>query len=358
MAGRVMIMAGGTGGHVFPALAVAGELQQRGWQLCWLGTRDSFEARQVPAHGIDMEWIDIQGMRGKGVMQKLLTPLRLLRAMWQAAAAIRRQRSDVVLGMGGFVAGPGGLVARLLGRPLVIQEQNTVPGMTNRYLARLASRVFEAFPGSFPQPVGAIESGNPVRPAMFALPAPAQRYQSRQAEINLLVLGGSLGAQALNETLPAALSQLDSELRPRVRHQAGRNKDEQTRQQYASAGVSAEVTAFIDDMAAAYAWADLVVCRSGALTVSELAAVGVASLLVPYPHAVDDHQTRNAQFLVDAGAALLRQQRELDAQTLAGLLQTLLTDRSRLQQMAEAAHTLARPDAARQIADACEEVLR
>ncbi|MGD2117483.1 MAG: undecaprenyldiphospho-muramoylpentapeptide beta-N-acetylglucosaminyltransferase [Chromatiales bacterium] len=357
MAGRMMVMAGGTGGHVFPALAVATEMQQRGWEVFWLGTRNSFEARVIPQQGIAMEWVSIQGMRGKGLLRKLLMPLQLLRAMFQAASVIRNRKPDVVLGMGGFVSGPGGLVARLLGRPLVIQEQNTVPGMTNQWLAKIAKRVFEAFPGSFAAERGAVVSGNPVRAEICALAEPQQRLAQHTGPVRLLVLGGSLGAQALNELLPAALAKFTAgSERPQVRHQAGRDKAAQTEKSYAQHGVSAEVTEFIEDMAAAYAWADLVVCRSGALTVSELTAAGVASLLVPYPHAVDDHQTKNAAFLVQQQAALLMPQAELTADSLAAQLQQLLQDKPRLLAMAQAARSLAVVDSSRIIADACEEV--
>lgn len=356
MAGRIMIMAGGTGGHVFPALAVAAELKQRGWDVFWLGTHDSFEARVVPQHDIEMEWIDIKGVRGKRLLQKLLFPFSLMHAMYQAARVIMRRKPVVVLGMGGFVAGPGGLVSRLLGRPLVIQEQNTIPGMTNRWLAKFAKVVFEAFPGSFDRQVKTRVSGNPVRREMFAAGSPEERLAGRDDEIHLLVLGGSLGAKALNEILPQAIALLPAQLRPVIRHQAGRNKVSAARLAYQNAGVKAQVSDFVDDMVEAYTWADLVVCRSGALTVSELTAVGAASLLVPFPHAVDDHQTHNGRFLVDAGAAVMMQQYEMTAAVLAEVLQGLMADRDRLKAMALAAHALARPEATSLIADACEEL--
>lgn len=358
MAGRVMIMAGGTGGHVFPALAVAQELRQRDWQVFWVGTRNSFEARVIPAAGIAMEWIDISGVRGKGLLRKLLLPFRLLNAMLQAGGIIRRNRPDLVLGMGGFVSGPGGLMARLMGKPLVIQEQNTIPGMTNRWLAKLANRVFEAFPGSFPASAGAVQSGNPVRAEIIAIEEPQQRLSQPQDMFRVLVLGGSLGALALNETMPEAMRQVISagcELE--IRHQTGRDKVEATDAAYKQAGVEARVEAFIDDMATAYAWADLVICRSGALTVSELTATGVAAVLVPYPYAVDDHQTGNGQFLVDAGAALMIQQRDLSADALAEELLKLFKQEGRLLSMAMAARRLAVPESSRIIADACEELL-
>ena len=351
-----MIMAGGTGGHVFPALAVAAELRQRGWDVFWLGTRNSFEARVVPEHGIEMEWIDIKGVRGKKLMQKLSLPFMLLHAMYQAMRVIRRRKPTVVLGMGGFVSGPGGLVGRLMKCPLVIQEQNTIPGMTNRWLAKIANRVYEAFPNSFAASVKARHSGNPVRQEMFSAEAPDNRLSGRNGAVRLMVLGGSLGAQALNEKLPEAIALLPQEQRPLIRHQAGKGKVEHTLAAYHKAGVEAEVSDFVSNMLEAYSWADLVVCRSGALTVSELAATGVAALLVPYPHAVDDHQTHNGQFLVDAGAAIMLQQNQMTAQLLSTRLAELLSHRDRLIAMARAAHTLAQPQASVIIADACEEL--
>jgi len=357
MAARVMIMAGGTGGHVFPALAVAEELRARGCEVSWLGTPDSFESRTVPQHDIPLDTIAAHRLRGQGLLGKLLAPLHLLRAMLQAGRVLRSRRPNVLLGMGGFASGPGGLVGRLLRLPLVIHEQNTVPGLTNRWLARIATLTLQAFPGSFPESANARVCGNPVRAEIVALPDPQQRRQARaDTPLRLLVVGGSLGAQALNELLPQALALLPAAQRPQVLHQAGRGKYQATLQHYAEAGVEAEVREFLDDMPAAYSQADLVVCRSGALTVSELAAVGVAALLVPFPHAVDDHQTRNAQFLVDAGAARLIQQRELDPQRLAAVIEELCGSPRTLLQMAVAARAQARPDATSCVADACLEV--
>ena len=357
MAGCIMIMAGGTGGHVFPALAVAKELRQRGWDVFWLGTRNSFEARVVPQHDFEMEWIDIKGVRGKRLLQQLMLPLRLLHAMYQAWRVIQKRQPTIVLGMGGFVSGPGGLIGRLMGRPLVIQEQNTIPGMTNRYLAKIANAVFEAFPGSFDKKVNARLSGNPVRQEMFLLDSPEKRISGRNDAVHLLVLGGSLGAQALNETLPLSIALLPESIRPTIKHQAGRDKLEDTQSSYQKAGVKAEVVEFVDDMAAAYGWADLVVCRSGALTVSELTAVGVGSVLVPYPHAVDDHQTHNGLFLVNSDAAVMLQQRDLTPEGLAKTLKDLIGDRSRLIAMASSANALAQAQATDLIADACEELV-
>ncbi len=358
MATRVMIMAGGTGGHVYPALAVAQELIRRGCEVSWLGTPDSFESRLVPQHGIILDTIDSFRLRGQGMASLVLAPLRLLRAMAQAWRVLRRRRPQVVLGMGGFASGPGGLVSRLQRLPLVIHEQNTIPGMTNRWLARVATRVLQAFPGSFDESVGARLCGNPVRPEILALPAPEQRLSACEGEpVELLVMGGSLGARALNEVLPPALALVAEERRPRVVHQAGRGKLAATEAAYAAAGVEARVTEFIADVAQALAGADLVICRAGALTISELAAAGVASILVPYPHAVDDHQTRNARFLSEAGAALLIPQRELTPERLAAELEALCRERGRLLEMARAARARAMPDALACVADACLEVV-
>lgn len=351
---KAVIMAGGTGGHVYPALAVAAELKRRGHDVTWLGAPGSFEARVVPEHGIAMEFVHIVGLRGKGPGRWLSMPFRLLRAMLDARRAFRHQRPQVVLGMGGFAAGPGGLVARLRRIPLVIHEQNAVAGLTNRWLARIATIVLEAFPHAL---AGGTTVGNPVRAAIAALPAPAQRLAGRDGPLHLLVLGGSLGAKALNERVPQALARLPAATRPAVRHQGGRTAAVAQAAYHASA-VAAQVTPFIDDMPAAYAWADLVVCRAGASTIAELAAAGCAALLVPYPYAVDDHQTKNAEYLVAAGGAQLVQERDLDRDRLAGLLAGLLADRARLRAMAEAARRAAWPDAAGAIAGACERCAR
>lgn len=360
MAARVTIMAGGTGGHVFPALAVAHELAARGWQVNWLGTPDSFESRVVPAQGIPLDTIDAFRLRGQGVSSLLLAPFRLLRAIAQAWRLLRCRRPQVLLGMGGFVTGPGGLASRLLRVPLIVHEQNAIPGLTNRWLARFAERVLEAFPGSFPAQVGAVATGNPVRREIAALhpsaAVDAADMPDEQAPLHLLVFGGSLGAEALNTHLPPALARLPAAQRPQVRHQAGRGRADATRDAYRALQVDADVTEFIDDMAAAYAWADLVVCRAGALTVSELMTVGRAAVLVPFPHAVDDHQTANARYLSDAAAACLLPQAQITDTDLAALLQRLLGDRRELQAMAQRARALARPDATRRVADICEEV--
>lgn len=358
MAASIAIMAGGTGGHVFPALAVAEVLRARGADVFWIGTRAGLEARVVPEHGFEIEWLSVAGIRGKGLRTLVASPLRLAGALGEAAGILKRRDPAAVLGMGGFASGPGGIMARLQRRPLLIQEQNSVPGMTNQWLARVANRVFEAFPDSFPSARQAITSGNPVRPDIAALPPPEERFANRSTPARLLVLGGSLGAQALNETVAQALARLPQERHPRVRHQAGERTLDLAQRAYAEAGIDAEVTPFIADMAEAYAWADLVVCRSGALTVSELAAAGLPAILVPYPHAVDDHQVGNARWLSDAGAAHLLLQRDMSAAQLATLLEGLLADPQRRLQMAMAARAKARPDAAAQIAEACLELAR
>jgi UDP-N-acetylglucosamine--N-acetylmuramyl-(pentapeptide) pyrophosphoryl-undecaprenol N-acetylglucosamine transferase len=352
-----MIMAGGTGGHVFPALAVAQRLRSQGLEVSWLGTRQSFEARVVPEYGFPMDWVRVEGLRGNGLARWLRAPLVLTLALFQSMQAMRRRRPGVVLGMGGFVTGPGGVTARLLGIPLVIHEQNSLPGLTNRWLAHIATRVLEAFPGSFP-PGRARVCGNPVRLDIITLPAPEERLGGRQGPLRLLVLGGSQGAQALNAQVPGGLAQIPLALRPEVRHQAGRGKREQTIAAYSAAGVTAQVDEFVGDMAEAYGWADLVICRAGALTVSELAAAGLGALLVPYPQAVDDHQTHNAQYLVRAGAAQLLPQSELTPAMLAERLAPLLADRGALLAMARAARALARPDAAELVAQVCRELSR
>jgi UDP-N-acetylglucosamine--N-acetylmuramyl-(pentapeptide) pyrophosphoryl-undecaprenol N-acetylglucosamine transferase len=355
MGARVMIMAGGTGGHIFPALAVAQELRERGMEVFWLGTRGGMESRVVPEAGFPMEWIEVQGLRGSGLSRWLSAPFKLALAMIQSLNVLRRRRPRVVLGLGGFVTGPGGVMAWLLGIPLVIHEQNAIPGMTNQWLSRIANRVLEAFPGSFAPQRQAEATGNPVRGEIAALLAPAERMAGREGPLRLLVLGGSLGAQALNEGLPAALALMPAGLRPVVRHQAGANKQEATLAAYQDLNVTAVVTPFISDMAEAYGWADLVICRAGALTISELAAAGVGAILVPYPHAVDDHQTCNAAFLADAGAGRLLPQGELNAERLAQCLGELLNGRGKTLAMAQAARGLAQPEATRRVADVCIE---
>jgi UDP-N-acetylglucosamine--N-acetylmuramyl-(pentapeptide) pyrophosphoryl-undecaprenol N-acetylglucosamine transferase len=352
----VMIMAGGTGGHVFPALSLAGELRARGCDIVWLGTRAGIEARLVPAAGIEVEWIDIGGLRGKGLATILGAPLRLMRALLQAVAAVRRHRPRVVVGLGGYVTGPGGIAAWLTRRPLVIHEQNAVAGFTNRVLSRLATRVLEAFAGSFGAAVPAATVGNPVRRDFFDLPEPAVRAAARDRTLRVLVVGGSQGAERLNKVVPAAIAGVISRaaLAPiSVRHQSGVRTLEATQRAYAESGVNAVVSAFIDDIAAAYGNADLVICRAGALTVSEIAAAGIAAILVPFAAAVDDHQTRNARHLVERGAAVLIPEHEFTVERLADELGRLAADRGALLAMAERARGLARPRATHDLAAAC-----
>lgn len=355
---RALIMAGGTGGHVFPALALARELRARSWQVVWLGTRRGLEARLVPPEQIPVEWLDVGGLRGKGPLVWIMAPLRLARALAQALLAMRRQRPALVVAFGGFVAGPGGLAAWLLRKPLLVHEQNAVAGFTNRCLARLASRVLCAFPGSFAPDVRAQVVGNPVRLEIAQLPAPAQRLAGRQGGLRVLVLGGSQGAARLNAIVPFALARLAADPPLEVRHQSGERGLDSARRNYTAAGVHARLDAFIEDMAEAYAWADLVICRAGALTVSELAAAGVGSILVPFPAATDDHQTRNAAILVREGAALVIADAELSVDRLAQELRLLCSGRGRLFAMAERARSLARPRAALELADACGDLLR
>jgi UDP-N-acetylglucosamine--N-acetylmuramyl-(pentapeptide) pyrophosphoryl-undecaprenol N-acetylglucosamine transferase len=342
---RVLVMAGGTGGHVFPALAVADALRARGIDVVWIGTRLGLEARVIPAAGIELECINIGGLRGKSLSTRLAAPFHIFLAVLQALRIMLRVRPAVVLGMGGYAAGPGGVAAALTRRPLVIHEQNAVAGTTNRLLARLAQRVLAAFPGAFPATVQVEVVGNPVRAAIAALPAPDARFADRQGAVRLLVLGGSQGALALNEAVPEALARLPEAQRPQVRHQAGRNTLEIARAAYARAGVSAEPTEFIDDMAEAYGWADLAICRAGALTVSELAAAGLPAVLVPFPAAVDDHQTLNGGYLVAAGGAVLVPEKQLAPERLARVLAGLLGDRGRRLDMARRARGAARPQA-------------
>jgi UDP-N-acetylglucosamine--N-acetylmuramyl-(pentapeptide) pyrophosphoryl-undecaprenol N-acetylglucosamine transferase len=351
---KVLIMAGGTGGHVYPALAVAHELKTRGHEVVWMGAPDSFEARVVPANGFAIEFIRVSGLRGKGLAKLLLAPLLVARAMLDAWAVLRRQAPAVVLGMGGFAAGPGGLVARLWGVPLVIHEQNAVAGLTNRWLARLAQRVLQAFPGTFE---GAATVGNPVRRAIQDTPDPAARLGARHGPLHVLVVGGSQGARALNERIPEALALLPAHERPEVWHQGGRTLAV-AQAAYQRAGVDATLDAFIEDMPGAYAWADLVVCRAGASTIAELAAAGCGAVLVPFPAAVDDHQTRNGAYLVSRGAAVLVAEAQLTADGLARTLRELLADRGKLLAMAQAARGAAWPRAEATIADAVLEVAR
>jgi len=355
MTHTILIMAGGTGGHVFPGLAVADKLKARGWKVVWLGTQTGMENRLVAQQGYSMETISFSGLRGKRVLTWLTLPLRLLIAFKQSLNVLRRVRPDVVLGMGGYPAFPGGMMAVLLNKPLLIHEQNSVPGLTNRILARLADKVILGFPADIKADEGkVIIAGNPVRQEIAAIETPEKRFTERTGPLRLLVVGGSLGAQILNTVVPLALRSMPEEYRPVVVHQGGEKHLDVIRRNYQESGVKAQLMPFIDDMAGQYAVCDLVLCRAGALTVSELAAAGVASILVPYPYAVDDHQTGNARFLSDRQAAILLPQTELNPDSLAALLKNLT--REKLLAMANAARKLAMPDATRTVAQICEQL--
>lgn len=353
MSAPIMIMAGGTGGHIFPGIAVARELERRGVPVVWLGGQVGLETKLVPQAGLPLESLAFAGVRGKGAATALLAPLRLLRAVLAARAILKRVRPRSVLSMGGYAAAPGGIAARLARIPLVVHEQNRVPGVTNRLLARFARRVLSGFADTFP---GAEWVGNPVRAEIAAIAAPAQRLAGRSGVLRVLVLGGSQGARSLNLLLPQVFQRRGSSLSLEIRHQCGARHLEKTREIYASADVEAAVEPFIDDMAAAYAWADLVVCRAGALTLAELCAAGLPAILVPFPSAVDDHQTRNAEVLVAADAARLVAEGDDFVKRLGHTLDELARDRAQLLAMANAARSLACPDAVIRIADVCLEV--
>jgi UDP-N-acetylglucosamine--N-acetylmuramyl-(pentapeptide) pyrophosphoryl-undecaprenol N-acetylglucosamine transferase len=345
----ILIMAGGTGGHIFPGLAVAAQMRAAGWDVVWMGNRGGMEERLVPPHGHRTAWIRARAARGKGLLAKLLLPANLLLSFWESARHILRIKPDVVLGLGGYVAFPGGMMASLLNRPLALHEQNAIAGLANRVLSKVADKVMVAFPGALK---GGEWTGNPVRADIASLDLPEKRFEDRSGPLRLLVVGGSLGAQALNEALPKAVSLLKE--RPLVVHQSGEKHLDALKSNYAKAGVQGELLAFIDDMAGRYAAADLVICRAGAVTVAELSAGGMASVLVPFPHAVDDHQTANARFLADQGAAILLPQTELTPQRLAQLIGSL--DRAKLLEMARKARSLGKPDAARVVARRCMEL--
>ncbi len=342
----LLIMAGGTGGHIFPGLAVAEQVRAAGWQVMWMGARGGMEERLVPPHGYGAAWIRARAARGKGLLQKLLLPANLLFSFWESARHIRRIRPDVVLGLGGYVAFPGGMMASLLGKPLALHEQNAIAGLANKVLAGVSDKVMVAFPEALR---GAEWTGNPVRADIASMAPPEERFRGRNGPLRILIVGGSLGAQALNEAVPRALALLGE--RPHVVHQSGEKHLESLRAHYAAAGVQGELIAFIDDMARRYAEADLVICRAGAVTIAELSAGGMASILVPFPHAVDDHQTANARFLSERGAAMLLPQSELTPQRLADTLRRM--DRATLLQMARNARGLGKPDAARVVAQRC-----
>jgi UDP-N-acetylglucosamine--N-acetylmuramyl-(pentapeptide) pyrophosphoryl-undecaprenol N-acetylglucosamine transferase len=346
-------MAGGTGGHIFPGLAVAQALREQGWNVHWLGAPGSMEERLVPPQGFPLETIDFSGVRGKGLLTLALLPLRLLKAFAQAWAVVRRVRPDVVIGLGGYISFPGGMMATLAGKPLILHEQNSVAGMANKVLANVASRVFCAFPNALP---GAQWVGNPLRQAFLQQPPPAERFAGRSGPLRILVVGGSLGAKALNDTVPQALALIPPEQRPQVRHQSGAKQMQALQASYAAAGVQAELTPFIDDTASAYAQADLVICRAGASTVTELAAVGAAAIYVPFPHAVDDHQTTNARFVVDAGGGWVVQQTALSPEKLAHMIQNM--QRSTLLETAQKAKMMQKTEATAAVVAACQELAR
>jgi UDP-N-acetylglucosamine--N-acetylmuramyl-(pentapeptide) pyrophosphoryl-undecaprenol N-acetylglucosamine transferase len=348
-----LVMAGGTGGHIFPGLAVAEALRARGWRVHWLGAPNSMEAQLVPPRGFPLETIDFGGVRGKGIKTLVLLPLKLLRAFWQSIQVVRRVRPQVVVGLGGYITFPAGMMSVLLGKPLVLHEQNSVAGMANKVLAGVADRVYSAFPQVLKKGEWV---GNPLREAFLRQPPPEERFAGRSGPLKVLVVGGSLGARALNEIVPQALARIPAAARPWVVHQSGAKQIDELRANYAQAGVEADLTPFIEDTASAYAEADLVICRAGASTVTELAAVGAPALFVPFPHAVDDHQTTNAKFLVDAGGGWLVQQRELTPDQLAAMLGSLT--REALLQRALAAKRMQKTQATEQVVAACEDLAR
>ncbi|MCG9678116.1 undecaprenyldiphospho-muramoylpentapeptide beta-N-acetylglucosaminyltransferase [Vibrio sp. Isolate24] len=342
---RLMVMAGGTGGHVFPGLAVAKKLQQQGWEIRWLGTSDRMEAELVPKHGIDIDFIKVKGLRGQGLSRMIKAPFQILNAILQAKKHMQRWQPDVVLGMGGYVSGPGGVAAKMLGIPVVLHEQNAVAGLTNQWLSRIASKVFQAFPGAFPN---AEVVGNPVRQDVVALPSPEHRMSERSGKIRILVMGGSQGAQILNRTMPEVMSKLGAEYE--IRHQAGKNNQVEVATAYEALNVTdVQATEFIDDVAEAYAWADLLVCRSGALTVSEVSAAGVGAVFIPFMHK-DRQQALNADHLVECGAAKMIEQPDLTVEKLTEQIQRL--DRQQLLDMAKSAREAAKLDADTKVADA------
>ena len=352
MSKTILIMAGGTGGHIFPALAVAHKLKEAGWRVVWLGNPAGMEARLVPQHGFEMVNLKFAALRGKGIVRKLLLPLNLLKGFWQAFKAIRQVKPNVVLGMGGYITFPGGMMAALTGVPLVLHEQNSVAGLANKVLSGVADRIVTGFPNVLNKGEWV---GNPVRPEIARIAPPAERFAERNGPLHMLIIGGSLGAQALNEIIPQGMAQLAENELPQIVHQAGEKHIEALQANYAAVGVQAHCVSFIEDMAGAYEWADLVICRAGALTIAELAAAGVASILVPFPHAVDDHQTGNAKFLVNVGGAFLLPQTELTPDSVA-LIRNY--SRSQLLEMAEKAHSQAKPDAAEAVAQLCTDIAK
>ncbi|RIZ70115.1 MAG: undecaprenyldiphospho-muramoylpentapeptide beta-N-acetylglucosaminyltransferase [Methylococcales bacterium] len=352
MGKRIVIMAGGTGGHVFPALAVAEFLKELGWQVSWLGTHKGLESRVVPENGIEIDWLSIAGIRGKGLAAKLAAIVMLFKACVQANKILRKRKPDVVLGMGGYVAGPGGLMARLLGIPLVIHEQNRIPGTTNRLLARISNQVLQAFPNSFSKKVNAKHTGNPLRKRFVS--ASKQERRQIEKEVRILIVGGSQGAQILNNIVPEAIAEfmaINDELSSiEIMHQTGEAQIAQVKNRYDALNIKAKTFAFIEDMVAAYQWADIVICRAGAMTVSEVSAMGLPAIFVPLPTAIDDHQTANARYLTDNSAALLLVQSDLNSGKLALYIIDILKNAS---EMRIATQRLARLDATSLVASYC-----
>lgn len=357
MTTRVLIMAGGTGGHVFPALAVAEELKSRAVDVSWMGTEKGIEAKLVPAAGYPISYISVHGLRGNGILGWLLAPFQLLRAVFEALTILKQIKPDVVLGLGGFASGPGGIAAWILRKPLAIHEQNAIPGLTNRILAKFAKKVMEGFPQSFVTSVGAECVGNPVRTSIEIIVTPEFRLAEREGRARILVLGGSLGARKLNMVIPEAMALIDEQQRPEIIHQCGSRHSQECIETYEEANISAQVEPFIDDMAKVYAWADLVICRAGALTVAELSAAGVGALFIPFPYAVDDHQTFNALSFVSAGAGKIITEKVLTAELLADEIKQFSGDHELLLAMAKAARSQVKLGSAKVIADACLELV-
>lgn len=349
---HVLIAAGGTGGHIYPALAVADYLRELDIKVTWIGTKKGLEHRIVPAANIPLEIISISGLRGKGLFNLLFVPLKLILAITQVIKIFIKVKPDAVLGMGGFVSGPSGLVAFLFRKPLYLHEQNAIPGLTNKVLSHIATRTMQAFPNSFNNK-NIITLGNPIRKDISAIEKPEIRMKNRNDNIRVLIIGGSLGAQALNENVPKVLSELPTDLSTQVWHQTGKNKLESTIESYKKLNVEAKVTEFIDNMAEAYLWADLVICRAGALTISEIANAGIAAILVPYPHAVDDHQTANASYLTNVSAAILIPQDQIVPKLKESITELLQLGRDKLIKMATAARELAKPNATQTVAEIC-----
>lgn len=353
---RVLIMAGGTGGHIFPGLAVAKNLLQHGVDVQWLGTQQGLEARIVPEANIPLHFITIGGVRGKNLKTLLLAPFKVISAVWQSVGIIRKMNPDVIIGMGGFASGPGGIAAWLCRKPLIIHEQNAKAGLTNKVLALFAQRVLEGFPKTFPKHHKVVYVGNPVRTEIASIPNPDSRFERPFSPFRLLVIGGSLGAQALNEIVPKAMALLPSDSRPLIRHQAGDKHIEMAKKHYESSQIVVDLQPFIKDIENAYAWADVVLCRAGASTVAELCAAGLGAIFIPFPHAVDDHQTANAAFMVKNNAAICIQQAELTEMKLAGIIKELMSSPEKRLAMAKNAFALRKPDSVIRIVEICQEV--